>query len=166
MKRLLYPDHFAKSIFDIDDVFLKSLNIEALIIDIDNTLTEYEKKCPDEGVIRWVENLKNNGFSICLISNNNKKKAENFTKALNLPVIYNAAKPSRRPFKKAIKILKAEGKKIAIIGDQIFTDILGGNRMGFYTILVEPLSSKDFIFTRLIRKLEKIVLKHYRRSLL
>jgi len=166
MKRLLYPDYIAKSIFDIDAFFLKSLKIEALIIDIDNTLTEYEKKYPDERVIRWIEHLKNSGFSICLVSNNTQKKAENFVRILNLPVIYNAAKPSKRPFKKAIKLLNAEGKKTAIIGDQIFTDILGGNRMGFYTILVEPLSDKDFIFTRLIRKIERVLLKHYRRDCL
>jgi HAD superfamily phosphatase (TIGR01668 family) len=72
-------------------------------------------------------------------------------------------KPRRRAFRRALHIMELTSQETAVIGDQIFTDVLGGNRLGLYTILVTPISEKEFIWTRLMRKLERFVLNYLKK---
>ncbi len=157
LKRLL-PDEYVASIFDINVEGLKKKGIKALIVDIDNTLEGWGTKSAGERVLNWISKLKSLGFTICLISNNTKRRAVEFAKPLDVPVVYRAAKPSKRAFKKAMKITRNTYSECAVIGDQIFTDVLGGKRLGFYTILVAPINKKEFITTKLIRRVEKMTI--------
>jgi len=158
MKRVLKPDLYLKNIHELNAGLLAEKGISAIIIDIDNTLVPWDTKEPDEKVNQFVYDLVQKGFKICILSNNSRKRVEEFNKGLKLPAIHKAIKPSRNAFKRAMKLMDAAAENTAVIGDQLFTDILGGNRMGLYTILVSPISEKEFIWTRLVRRVEKVVL--------
>lgn len=148
-----------ESVYEIDLNMLKKRGINNLVIDIDNTLVPYKCKLPDKKTIEWFERLKQNGFKICLISNNTERRVNEFREKIGVPGIAWAIKPRKGAFKKALKILNAKPNETALIGDQIFTDILGGKRAGLYTILVKPLSKEEFGWTRLMRRAERHFLK-------
>ncbi|AEF17186.1 MULTISPECIES: YqeG family HAD IIIA-type phosphatase [Thermoanaerobacterium] len=155
----LIPDMYANSIYDIDFENLKKRGITSLIFDIDNTLVPQKVLNPDRKVINLFKFLKSKGFKVCLISNNTTKRVNNFTKDTGVKGISWAIKPRKSAFYKALEMLDSTPDETAIIGDQIFTDILGGHRVGLFTILVRPLSSEEFGWTKIMRKLEKKVLK-------
>ena len=151
---ILYPKAYLKNVREITIEFLNKNNIKALILDVDNTLIDYYKKLPQEN-ITWANNLKNNGIKLYILSNSNKKeKVKNVSKKLDIPYEYFAKKPFKKGFLKVQKILKIEPQNIGVVGDQIFTDIIGGNRCKMYTILVDPVNKKDFWFTAWKRPIE------------
>lgn len=152
---LFYPNEYYKTFSDIDIDHLKRIGIKGIIVDIDNTLIPWSNKVPDENTYLWINKLRSEGFKVCLISNNTKSRVQEFNKDLNCPVVWSAKKPLKTAYIKASKYLDCPVKNIAVVGDQIFTDVFGGNRMGMYTILVDPLSEKEFFWTKLIRKIEK-----------
>lgn len=157
--KLLTPNLYLNTIFELDTNKLKAIDIKGLIIDIDNTLTGWDSKHACIDTVNWLMKLKDEGFKICLVSNNNKKRVVEFNKEMNFPMVFSARKPRRTPFKKAVKILGTDIYNTAVIGDQIFTDVLGGNRTGLFTILVVPIKSKEFWWTAFVRHIEKHVIK-------
>ncbi|RKD34596.1 YqeG family HAD IIIA-type phosphatase [Thermohalobacter berrensis] len=159
MTKILYPNQIVDSVFDIDLLELKERGFKCIIVDIDNTLIAWDKKHATKKVINWFEKVQMLGFKVCIASNATKSRVVKFNDKVKVLAIYRAAKPRKKPFKKAIKLMKTTPEKTVVIGDQIFTDILGGNRLGAYTVLVSPISDKELIFTKFIRKLEKLVLK-------
>ncbi len=150
---------YANSIYDIDFEKLKERGITSLIFDIDNTLVPQKVLNPDRKVISLFKFLKSKGFKVCLISNNTTKRVNNFTKGTGVKGISWAIKPRKSAFYKALEMLDSTPDETAVVGDQIFTDILGGHRVGLFTILVRPLSNEEFGWTKIMRKLEKKVLK-------
>lgn len=154
------PKMYKKSIFDIDYDKLKEKNIKCLIFDLDNTLLLIEKSIPDKKVCHLIRRLKKD-FKVYILSNNtNKERLKKVKDALDIDYVSFALKPFSHGFKKIIKKTNLSNKEICIIGDQIMTDILGGNRLEIYTILVEPLGTKDLKITSFNRFLEsKKVLK-------
>ena len=160
----LYPDLYLNNIKEISLEVLKKNNIKGLILDVDNTLIDYDKNLL-EGAKEWCDNLKQNNIKICILSNTNKvQKVEKVANILNLEYIYFAHKPSKKGFFKAQKLLELKINEIATVGDQIFTDVLGGNRVGMFTILTKPIDKKDIIITKVKRPLEKLVIKKYLRK--
>ena len=159
MKKYLSPNEYIDSVFEVDIANLKKHGIKAIIVDIDNTLVSWETKVADERVKGFINKLKDNGFNLCMLSNATKKRVRVFNNTLNIHAIHNAAKPSRRSFKRAMELMGSKPQNTAVIGDQVFTDILGGNRLGLYTILVSPIAQKEFIWTKLVRRVERFVLK-------
>jgi len=90
---------------------------------------------------------------------------ERFAKPLGIPFLHRAKKPTRTPFRKALALLQLTSEQVAVVGDQLMTDIYGGNRLGMFTILVNPIAPQDEGFgTRINRRLEKIVRAFTRRS--
>ncbi len=157
----LYPSIYIENVKKITLELLKEKKIKGLILDIDNTLIDYDKNLL-EGTKEWCDNLKENNIKLCILSNTNKvKKVEKVAKILNLEYIYFAHKPSKKGFLKAQKLLGLNKEEIAIVGDQIFTDVWGGNRVGMYTILTKPIDKRDILLTRLKRPFEKIVINNY-----
>ncbi len=159
MKKILKPDLCLRTIYDLDTIKLKARGIKAIIVDIDNTLVSWETKEPDDKVNELMFRLTSEGFKICMLSNSTRKRVEEFNKCLNLPAIHKAIKPSKIAFRKAIALMGSSPEDTAVIGDQLFTDIFGGNRLGLFTVLVSPISSREFVWTRLVRKVERLVLK-------
>lgn len=156
---MLKPKARFDKVTDIDVKFLKEKKIKAVILDVDNTLIDFGKK-PLKNVEKWIENLKKADIKICIASNSiKKKKVEKVAKKLDVPYIYFSTKPLKRGLKKAQKILSVESRYIAEIGDQLFTDVLGANRMKMFSILTTPLSPEKNILGEMKRKVENIFLK-------
>ena len=124
---ILYPNAHFKNVRKIELGFLKENNINALILDVDNTLIDYDKNLPNE-TIDWANNLKKNGVKLYILSNSNKKeKVRTVAEKLGIEYMYFAKKPLKLGFKKVQDILKEKSENIAVVGDQIFTDVVGGN---------------------------------------
>ncbi|KAB3537357.1 YqeG family HAD IIIA-type phosphatase [Alkaliphilus pronyensis] len=157
--KLLTPDLYVESIFHLNLQKLKDRGVKGLIIDIDNTLVAWDIKFASEETKKWLLKLLDDGFKVCLVSNNTEDRVVVFNEELKLPAIHRATKPRRVPFKRAMEKLGTNIGNTAVIGDQIFTDVLGGNRMGLYTVLVVPIASKEFWWTTFVRKIERRVLK-------
>lgn len=158
----IYPKLYCEKITDISINALKEKNIKALILDVDNTLIDYDRNMLP-GLENWIENVKQNNIKCIIVSNSNKKeKIETVAMKLDIPYIFFATKPLKRGFKKAIKILGiANNKEIAVIGDQIFTDIIGANRLEMFSILVKPINEKDILITKWKRPIEEKILQNY-----
>lgn len=157
MISLLKPDYYFNDIFSIDLDLLLKQGIKGIICDIDNTIVPWSEKRVLLEVADWFNAVKNKDFRICLVSNGMDRRVSFFSEELEVPAIGQAVKPTRKAFKLAKDKLGLNSSEIAMIGDQIFTDILGGNRMGFKTILVDPMSEEELFSTKIIRKLEKLV---------
>ena len=158
---ILYPKVYYKSVKEIKYEFLKKNNIKAIILDVDNTILDFDKKIP-EGFIEWCKDLKNKNIKFCILSNTNKiKKVKYVAKEFDLPYFYFAKKPFKFGFNKARKILNLNAENIAAIGDQIMTDVVGSNRCKMFSILVKPIMEKDIFITRVKRPLENWIIKSY-----
>ena len=158
-----YPKMYLKKVQEIKFEMVKQNGILGIILDVDNTLIDYYRNMP-EGVAQWCKSLKQKGIQFCIASNSNQKeKVEMVAKSLEIPYIYFAKKPLKSGLKRAAKVMNIEPTKIAVVGDQIFTDVLGANRMGMFSILVDPIEEKDIWITKLKRPIEEYIKKQYQK---
>ena len=158
---IFYPDGHFKKVSEISLEYLKENNIKGLILDVDNTLIDYYRNMSEE-TVEWANNLKQNGIKMCILSNSEKQeKVKAVAEKLGLEYSYFGMKPLKKGFKKAKKILCLENKEIAAVGDQIFTDVIGANRMKMHSILVEPIKEKDIWVTKLKRPIENYIKREY-----
>lgn len=157
----IYPDLYLDSVKLINSELLKKNKITGLIIDVDNTLVDYDRNLID-GAEEWCEELKSDGIQCMILSNTNKKdKVETVSKVLDVPYIMFAKKPFKSGFKKAKEKLDLKSSQIAVVGDQLFTDVVGANRMGMFSILVKPVGEKDIFITKIKRPVEQIIINKY-----
>lgn len=159
---MLLPDEHVNKITDITIKMLKKNNIEYMFLDSDNTLIDLDRN-PLEGLQEWTQKLKENNIKFCIISNSIKKrKVEKIAKILDIPYVYFALKPTKIGFKRAKKLMNIQNnEKIAEVGDQIFTDVLGAKRMKMFSILTNPICEEKVKLNNIKRKLEKRILKNY-----
>lgn len=155
---LLIPDIYQKSIYSINYKKLKKNGIKCLLFDLDNTLVTYKETVPDSKLKELFAHLEEY-FKVIIISNSNKKRLTPFKEKLNVDVAFSSKKPLKKKYKKILEIYKFNDSEIACIGDQLLTDILGANRMGFTSILVNRIASQEVITTRINRFFEKFFLK-------
>ena len=157
----LYPKLYCKNVIKITPEYLKENNIKALILDVDNTLLDFDLKIV-EGLKEWHDEIRANGIKCIILSNSNKTtKVKMVADLLGINYIKFAMKPLKRGFKKAQKELNLPNENIAVVGDQIFTDVIGANSSKMHSILVEPLAEKDLWMTRFKRPIEELVVKSY-----
>jgi len=166
MFKILFPDMYVSSLHKINFDMLRDSGICALLLDLDNTIIPWSANRFPMEVVSWLEELKIKEFKLCIVSNNQGERLNMLADPLNIPFIPNAVKPRRKGFRKAIELLKIKKDQAAVIGDQIFTDILGGNRLGLYTILVTPMTHKEFAGTKINRFFERFVLKSIEKDLI
>ena len=160
---LIYPDAYLKKVQEITIEFLNKNNLKALILDVDNTLIDYYKNLSPD-VIKWAENIKANGIKLYILSNTNKEeKVKKVADKLNIGYEIFAQKPFKKGFYKVQNKIDIPIKNIGVVGDQIFTDVIGGNRCKMFTILVDPVSKKDYFYTAWKRPLENIIKRRIRR---
>lgn len=162
MFKKLYPTKYLDSSYSIDYEQLYRSGIRGLIYDIDNTLVEHGMPATERAV-ELFERLRSIGFDTCLISNNKEPRVKPFADAVGSKYVYDAHKPSRKNYIKAMELMGTDTGNTYFIGDQIFTDVYGANRAGIPSILVKPIHPKEEIQIVLKRKLEKIVLFCYKR---
>ncbi|MFZ5590665.1 MAG: YqeG family HAD IIIA-type phosphatase [Bacillota bacterium] len=166
MLNLLFPRQHVASVQQINLAELEKRGIKALLFDLDNTIVPRDQDHLPPEIINFFDRLARRGFKTCLVSNNYPERVGALAGQLGISTVHRAIKPRKKPFLKAMRLLGVTPEQTAVVGDQIFTDILGGNRLGLYTILVTPLPGKEYWATQLIsRRLEKIVLALYRRRL-
>jgi len=157
------PDVYQESIFKVNYDLLQSKGIKCLLFDLDNTIAPYNKKECTKEVKELFENIKNK-FNIFIFSNSPKKRVSMFAKELGINYVSNAMKPSNTKFLELLKNQKLTENEVAIIGDQMVTDIKGGNNVGIITVLVKPISSYDPIWTKIGRFREKRIIKKLRKK--
>ena len=157
----IYPNEYIKRVEEISIELLRKNNIKALMLDVDNTLINYSRKM-EETIDEWVKTMKKNSIELYILSNSNKKdKIIEIANRLDIRYVYFAKKPLKSGFKKVQKSLGIPFENIAIVGDQIFTDIIGGNRCNMFSILVDPIEAKDFWYTAFKRPIEKKIVEKY-----
>lgn len=156
---LLTPSAFYATVYDIDLASLSERGIRALILDLDNTLIPWRGDEIPPKLKAWVEELKQGGFAACLVSNAGGTRAARMAETLGIPVVAPAGKPFKKGFLAALNVLGVAPDEAAVVGDQLFTDVAGGNRLKLYTILVNPISTKEFIGTRAVRMVERRIIR-------
>lgn len=166
MKNRFIPDQRLLSIHDLDITTLKEMGKRGIIFDLDNTLGEQGTEKVNEKIKKLLKKLLQNDFKIGILSNDKGFGRERLKDEFSgLPVVFNAKKPRRGGYRKIIARMKIKPEETVMIGDQIFTDIYGANRLGIYSILVPPVNSTtDPYFTkikRLIRNLLFYLLKYH-----
>ena len=158
---MLKPDYYYDTVYDIPYGELWQNNIRGLIFDIDNTIAPYAENYPTAKVVALVKRLQGMGFNVTLLTNNTNRRLDCFTKPLGLFGTANALKPLARGVRKAMRHMKTTRNQTAIIGDQLLSDIWAGKNARVTTILVKPLSDKDFAFVRIKRRIEGRLLRRY-----
>ncbi|WP_425466155.1 YqeG family HAD IIIA-type phosphatase [Paenibacillus methanolicus] len=161
----LLPHMRVKTIYDIDLHALKEQGMKGIITDLDNTLVGAKVPLATPELVKWLDVVRDLGFKVVIVSNNNETRVSKFAVPLNIPFIHAARKPWNRAFKSALAVLDLPAEQTAVIGDQMMTDVLGGKRMGLHTILVHAISPADEgIMTRFNRLLERVALSRLRKK--
>ncbi|MEW9675835.1 YqeG family HAD IIIA-type phosphatase [Lentibacillus sp. L22] len=164
MLKKFLPNQHVKSVFDIHPDVLKQQGIKGIITDLDNTLVAWNVKDATPEIIQWFQLMKENNIKVTIISNNNEERVKIFSQPLDIPFLFRAKKPLGRAFKSAAKTMKLNKNEIVVVGDQLLTDVLGGNLCGFHTILVVPIVHSDGKLTRINRKFERRILRYMRKK--
>lgn len=158
---LLFPDVVYNRIVDVPLSELSARGIKGIILDIDNTLTTHDNPVPATGVMQWLDEAREQGFQLIILSNNSAERSGDFAARLGLAFQGRGKKPLPFGYRRCCKRMGIAYKEATVIGDQIFTDILGGKLLGIYSILVEPIELEDMPFFKFKRKLERLLMKRY-----
>ena len=153
------PKLWIKNVLSIDREFLDKNGIDALILDLDNTLSMHGNPAAEEGIPEWLDKMRKLGVPMAVVSNNTTKRVAPLAAKLGLDFTANGAKPLTFGLNKALKKLGTDRKRTAVVGDQIFTDVMGGNFAGMPTILVEPFHIEKGILFKIKRGAESLVFK-------
>ena len=162
--KTFYPDEEAGSVYDIDFNALYSAGYRGIIFDIDNTLVPHGADATPKAE-ELFRNLYETGFKTCLLSNNKEERVARFNKNIDSFYIFKANKPSRKGYFDAMKLMGTDPASTLFVGDQLFTDVWGAKRAGIHSILTKPIHPKEEIQIVLKRKLERIVLYFYHKSI-
>jgi len=158
---VLYPDLRLQRASELHDEQLSFWRVNTLVLDVDNTLTTHNNPVPDQDILRWLEQMKQAQYRLVILSNNSAERVEPFARLLGLDYTANAMKPLAKGFRETARRLGVTAPEMAVVGDQIFTDILGGNLFGARTVLVEPMEPEKSWPFRLKRRLEHGILENY-----
>jgi uncharacterized protein len=159
------PHRYAHSVLEVRPDELAARGIDGVILDLDNTLVRWAREELTEEILEWISALRRAGIKFCLLSNSVlSRRVERVAAVFGCPNIRKARKPRPDGFHRAMKAMNTTPATTAVIGDQMFTDILGGNRVGLYTILVKPIAKGEFVYTRLVhRPPETLLLRLFRK---
>ncbi len=155
---MLSPDLYYRSVYDIDLEELAARGVDTLFVDLDNTLTPRNSDEIPEATMEWARSLEGRGFSACLVSNNWHDRVVGVAEELGFEIVPKALKPLPFAFWRAMRLMGSKAEGSAIVGDQLFTDVLGGKLTGITTVLVGPMTASDLPHTLLLRKLEHFLL--------
>ncbi|WP_207671192.1 YqeG family HAD IIIA-type phosphatase [Paenibacillus cymbidii] len=154
----LFPREQADTVYDIDLDRLWNAGIRGIITDLDNTLVGAGVALATPELHDWLARVSQQGFKLVIVSNNHHARVSSFAEPLKLPFIWRAKKPTMAAFKRALAMMELGPQQAAMVGDQLLTDVFGGNRIGLYTILVKPIAiDEEGFFTRINRRIEKKV---------
>lgn len=158
------PNLYLNNLTDITLDLLQEHGIKGLVLDVDNTLTLHNSQEVLQAVLDWLEQMKQAGILLTIVSNNTEKRVAPLAERLDLLHVSMGCKPMTMGFTKAQKQFNLPYSQIAVVGDQLYTDILGGNIKGMYTILTVPFEMENGILFKLKRKIEHQHIKKYHRK--
>ncbi len=164
MLKQFLPDEHVKSILDISPEHLRTKGIKGIITDLDNTLVEWDRPQATPQLVKWFEEIKEHGILVTIVSNNNEGRVKAFADPLEIPFLFKARKPLAGSFNRALSQMNIKKDEAVVIGDQLLTDVLGGNRSGFHTILVVPVAQTDGLATKFNRFVERRILNWFRKK--
>lgn len=156
---LLKPTVALKAVTDITPELLEKLGTDAILLDVDNTLASPTSHIPYEGVQEWITRIKECGIHIVICSNNFEKRVKPFSDSLGLDCVSMSLKPLPFGFNRAKRKLKEKPQSVLVVGDQIYTDVLGANLAGMKSILLIPRDEEKGFTIKLRRKMEKGIRK-------
>ncbi len=156
--RALAPRYRVRAVTDLTPAVLRVWQIEALMLDLDNTLVHWGEATPPGPVSAWIDELHHARIPACLVSNNVDRRVRAAAGLMGLPFAEGRYKPSASKLRHALSLLGTPSQRTAMVGDQLFTDILAGNRLGVPTVLTAPLSPRESLRTQTLRIFERLVL--------
>ncbi|NLM22066.1 MAG: YqeG family HAD IIIA-type phosphatase [Peptococcaceae bacterium] len=155
--RILRPDFQYESLKSIPVEDLVKNGIKGLLLDLDNTISPWNDRTLSSEVVNWFQKIKAQGIKACIVSNNrHPDRVAAVADILGIQYVYQAAKPRKKGFGKGLKHLGLGVGQVAVVGDQLLTDVLGGKRMGMKTILLMPIDEREFGGTKVLRFLERL----------
>lgn len=157
----LLPDIYQQSIYTINYQKLKKSGIKCLIFSLNNTIAPLKILTPTKKMKNKIEDLKDLGFKIIIMSNSSKKRVRPFKEILNVDSSFHARKPLKRKYKKILNIYDLKPNQIACIGDQLTSDVLGANRMGMTSILVNPISNYEIPSSKIAKIIESFLVNKF-----
>jgi HAD superfamily phosphatase (TIGR01668 family) len=161
MLKRLRPNLTVQNLEDVDCLGLWTLGIRALLMDLDNTLVSWNAHELEPETRNWLEHAQKSGLALCMVSNATSERLSKVLAGLDIPFVHEARKPRRSGFRRGLKLLGVDPSESAIIGDQLFTDVLGGNRLGLFTIFVSHYGAAEQWWMKGVRRLENWVLQEH-----
>ena len=149
------PTAIRQGLTDLTPEFLTGLGARALLLDVDNTVASYTSHEPIPGAVEWARRMVEAGFRVLVVSNNFKKRVRPFASKFGLDCISFAMKPFPFGYLKARRLLKVKCRECVIVGDQIFTDVIGANLCGMKSVLLTPIEEEEGFSFRVRRYFEK-----------
>lgn len=156
---LLYPTAYLDRVYDLDLTALQNMNVGALLLDVDNTLTVDKGTQPDDATLEWIKKIKAGGIKLLLVSNGRKKRLKRFSASVGLDCLCVAMKPLPFKLKKAVSLMSTDKSSVLLVGDQIFTDIIAANLAGIRSVLLKPILPESSLSFRIRRRFERGVRK-------
>jgi HAD superfamily phosphatase (TIGR01668 family) len=155
---MLSPDYYLRSVNDIDLDALRARGIDTLLVDLDNTLLPRDTSEVPDAARTWVRSLSAEGFTVCLVSNNWHERVSEVADELGIDLVAKAVKPLPFAFLRALRKVGSKRSRAVVVGDQMFTDVVGGKLLGMATVMVLPLSESDLPHTLALRRIERVLL--------
>lgn len=154
----LMPNEYLSSVYELDLDKLWQDGKRVILTDLDNTLVPWNAPAVPDPLKDLIEQARVHGFQVCIISNNKSRRVTDFAAQIGVPAVGSAKKPAAQAFVQALNSLGAAPGEAVMVGDQLFTDIQGGNRCGLYTVLVLPIHAREWWGTRIVRQVERVTL--------
>ena len=158
------PNEFVHSVFEITPEKLNALGIRGIITDLDNTLVEWDRADATEAIAAWIEELSQAGIRVVIASNNHEERVKRFAEPLGIPYIHRAKKPLGAAYYAGLVQLRLKRDEVAMVGDQLLTDVFGAKRQKLYTFLVRPVAESDGFVTLFNRFIERRVFNDLKRK--
>lgn len=156
----LQPDKMVKTVFELSPAWMQEMGKDTILFDIDNTLVAHDVPAPTPEILDFLKNFTDAGIKVAFLSNNCRQRVDKFCSDLDIVFLFRAWKPLKMGFKRVLRRLGSNPESTVIAGDQMFTDIWGGNRMGCYTVLVTPIKPAETRLVAMKRRFEKNFLKN------
>jgi HAD superfamily phosphatase (TIGR01668 family) len=153
--RYLTPDAIVDRVEDISTEMLAGWGVRGVVLDLDNTIVPWNTSDVSPAVRDWVRRLAVARIGVCVLTNNYTRRASSVAELLGIPIIKAAFKPSPVAFRSALRRMSIDAEEGAVVGDQLYTDVLGGKLVGMRAVLVSPLSTREFFTTKFVRWLER-----------
>ena len=149
---------------DIGVARLRSWGIAGIVLDLDNTIVPWHTAQLAADVEPWISTVRGERIRLCLLTNNHGAQAVSVAQRLSAPIVRAALKPNPLAFRRAAALLEAPPSACLVVGDQLFTDVLGAKLVGMRAVLVEPIGGREFPTTKIMRAMEQPILRYLRRQ--